>query len=168
MPTPPFRSHPTESISLALKCSPDAYPLSALLACCYGHFCISGYLNNKAKFHNGVRCDLAQSVAEFQRQRDGRRYIRCQTSDLSELGEAAASRWFMPPGVSGATNKSERYASNKLNLPRGQRRRHSAESKISHISVDRPEVGVVEEVQEIEPQLQIAGFAEPGKMSILG
>jgi hypothetical protein len=74
----------------------------------------------------------------------------------------------MPPGVSGATNKSERYASNKLNLPRGQRRRHSAERKVSHISVDRPEVGVVEEVEEFEAQLQIAGFAEPGKMSILG
>jgi hypothetical protein len=74
----------------------------------------------------------------------------------------------MPPGVSGATNKSERYASNKLNLPRGQRRRHPAERKVSHISVDRPEVGMIEEVEEIEAQLQLAGFAEPRKMSILG
>jgi len=84
------------------------------------------------------------------------------------IGGGCRFAWFMPPGVSGATNKSERYASNKLNLPRGQRRRHSAERKVSHISVDRPEVGMVEEVEEIAAQLRIAGFAEPRKMSILG
>jgi hypothetical protein len=48
----------TESISLALKCSSDVYPLSAPLACCYGQFCAFNYLNNYKRCYNSVWCDF--------------------------------------------------------------------------------------------------------------
>jgi len=168
MPTPPLRSHPTESISLALKCSRGAYPLSALLACCYGHFCISGCLNSEANVTTVYRVTWRNQYRNSGASETAEGVSGARRAASPNWGRAAASWWFMPPGVSGATNKSERHARNKLNLPRGQRRRHSAERKVSHISVYRPEVGMVEEVEEIEAQLQIAGFAEPRKMSILG
>jgi len=62
MPTPSLRCHLTESISLALKCLSDAYPPSAPLARCYGHFCISGYLNSEKKCHDAESREGSQKL----------------------------------------------------------------------------------------------------------
>jgi hypothetical protein len=61
----------------------------------------------------------------------------------------------------------ERYSSDKLNLPGTQSRGHPPEREVSHISVDRPEVGAIEKIHKVEAQLEITPFAELRDVRVL-
>lgn len=61
----------------------------------------------------------------------------------------------------------ERDPHPQLQLARIQSGCNLSKAGITHISINGSEVGVIEDIDEIDTQLEVASFSEPGQMIIL-
>jgi hypothetical protein len=87
-----------------------------------------------------------------------------KTDRRQERGAKLPRGGFLAPGA----GRLEKYSSDTLNPPGRQSRGHPPEREVSHISVDRPEVGAIEKIHKVEAQLEITPFAELGDVRVLG
>ena len=65
-------------------------------------------------------------------------------------------------GLAGRTpnrSASEEQFQSELNLPRGKRRTNGSERRTGDVGTGPPEVGVVQEIEELRPELQGQAFA---------